>query len=240
MTRFIVTKWCSSMSEDYFHQVPFKTAFFNTDDFADNPEPRCPCVLLLDKSGSMSGKPIDELNKGLSLFKSELIADSLASKRVEIAIVTFGPVCKEVEFCSVSNFAPPVLIADSDTPMGEAIKEALEMLRQRKDEYRQNGIAYYRPWVFLITDGGPTDEWKSAAALVKDGEEKNNFAFFAVAVEGADIEKLKQISVRPPLPLNGLNFKDLFQWLSQSMKSVSCSTPNTKVLLPPTSGWTSI
>jgi uncharacterized protein with von Willebrand factor type A (vWA) domain len=35
---------------------------FGTDDFALNPEPRCPCLLLLDVSGSMAGEPITELN----------------------------------------------------------------------------------------------------------------------------------------------------------------------------------
>ena len=39
------------------------------DDFASNPEPRCPCLLLLDVSGSMRGHPIDELNAGLNTFK---------------------------------------------------------------------------------------------------------------------------------------------------------------------------
>jgi len=43
-----------------FEQVPFDAA-----GFADNPEPRCPCLLLLDTSGSMQGRPISELNAGL-------------------------------------------------------------------------------------------------------------------------------------------------------------------------------
>ena len=44
--------------------------------------------------------------------------------------------------------------------MGEAINVALDMIEQRKDNYRENGIAYYRPWAFLITDGEPNDHWK--------------------------------------------------------------------------------
>jgi uncharacterized protein YegL len=130
---------------------------FETNDFASNPEPRCPCVLLLDVSGSMTGRPLDALNAGLTLFKDELAADSLAMKRVEIGIVTFGPVKVEMPFTTASAFFPPTLQAQGDTPMGAAILEALNMVRDRKQDYRSNGISYYRPWVFLITDGGPTD-----------------------------------------------------------------------------------
>ncbi len=53
---------------------------FATSDFASNPEPRCPCILLLDVSGSMNGRPINELNAGLVTFRDELLADSLALK----------------------------------------------------------------------------------------------------------------------------------------------------------------
>ena len=54
-------------------------------EFADNPEPRCPCVLLLDTSGSMSGAKITELNNGLQTFAEELRSDAMAAKRVEVA-----------------------------------------------------------------------------------------------------------------------------------------------------------
>lgn len=84
-------------------QVPFFTEF-GEDNFADNPEPRCPCLLLLDISSSMKGKPLDELNQGLVTFKQELNADILASKRVEVSIVTFGPVKVEASFRNVAAF----------------------------------------------------------------------------------------------------------------------------------------
>jgi uncharacterized protein YegL len=220
-------------------QIPF-----GTDSFAENPEPRVPCVLLLDVSSSMMGEKIAELNSGLSVYKEELTSDSLAARRVEVAVVTFGgTVDVVVDFTTAENFHPPVLESRADTPMGAAINRAIEMVTDRKAVYRQNGIAFYRPWIFMITDGAPTDEWRAAAERVKEGEKKKAFSFFAVGVEGADMGVLAQIAAREPLRLRGLRFRDLFQWLSNSQQSVSRSTPGDEVPLDnPTApdGWASV
>lgn len=213
---------------------------FETDDFASNPEPRCPCVLLLDVSGSMNGAPIAELNAGLATFRDELAEDALATKRVEVAIVTFGPTKVETPFTGASAFEPPTLVAQGDTPMGAAIQQGIELVRDRKQEYRANGISYYRPWIFLITDGAPTDDWQSAAAAVREGEAAKAFAFFAIGVRGANMQILGQISVREPLSLEALRFRQLFSWLSSSLRSVSRSAPGAEVPLATPKGWASV
>jgi uncharacterized protein YegL len=225
----------SDFDDPFATQVPF-----GSDNFAENPEPRCPCVLVLDRSGSMVGRRIEELNAGLQTFRDELISDSLASKRVEVAIVTFGPPVVEQSFHTVANFNPPTLTAESDTPMGAALNQAIDLVESRKAEYRSNGISFYRPWVFLITDGAPTDDWRSAAARVREGEASKKYALFSVGVEGADFDVLRQIAVREPLKLEGLKFRELFQWLSNSMKAVSQSTPGTKVKLESPAGWAQV
>lgn len=214
---------------------------FGTDNFAVNPDPRVACVLLLDVSGSMGGNPIAQLNDGIAAYRQALLADPHAARRVEVAIVTFGgQVQTACDFTTVEGFHPPTLAASGETPMGAAILHALEMIRTRKRTYNDNGVSCYRPWVFLVTDGEPTDSWTQAAEQIRKGETEKAFSFFAVAVEGANMDKLNQISVRAPVKLLGLNFRDMFLWLSASQSAVSRSSPGTEVALPPAQGWGSV
>src|SRR5713226_4787578 len=96
-------------------QVPFDLEI----ELAPNPEPRLPCVLLLDVSRSMAGQRITLLNEGLQTYRDELMADSLASQRVEVAVVTFGGTVETVvPFTTADRFVPPTLRISGDTPMG--------------------------------------------------------------------------------------------------------------------------
>src|SRR5579871_3673671 len=101
-------------------QVPFEGPDFGEGlEFADNPEPRCPCILLLDTSGSMAGNSIEQLNDGLAVFKNDLITDTLSAKRVEVAIMTFGGEVRTLcDFTTAQQFNPPFLTAGGDTTMG--------------------------------------------------------------------------------------------------------------------------
>ena len=213
-------------------------------EFAENPEPRCPCVLLLDTSGSMNGAPLQALNEGLQSFKTEIVKDGLASRRVEIAVVTFNnEVAVEQDFVTADQFAPPTLTARGMTHMGAAINKALDMVQARKAQYRANGVAYYRPWVFLITDGAPQGEPEDlvtqAAQRIKADEAAKRVAFFAVGVENADMDRLAQLAVRAPVKLKGLNFVEMFVWLSASMQRISQSQVDEQVALPPP-GWSMV
>ena len=210
-------------------------------EFAENPEPRCPCVLLLDTSASMTGTPIQALNDVLEIFKDNLITDELAKKRVEVAIISFDNQVKIVQdFITADQFENPILTAQGQTYMGTAIHKALDMIATRKSEYRNNGITYYRPWVFLVTDGEPQGESekvvKEAGDRIKQEEDSKHVAFFAVGVEGANMDKLGEIVQRTPLKLRGLNFREMFIWLSASMQQVSHSQVDEQVALPPP-GW---
>jgi len=237
---------------------------------ATNPEPRCPCVLLVDTSGSMAeivanvgtdtgqtvfedGKTyrvvsggtrrIDLVNEGLRAYQADLLKDDLAPQRVEVSVITFGGnVETVVPFVCAHDFAPPTLVANGDTPMGGAVLRAIEAVEERKRLYKQNGLHYYRPWIFLITDGEPTDDWGAAAARVRECEQNKQVAFFAVGVEGANFDTLQKISIRQPLKLKGYSFREMFVWLSQSQRSVSHSRPGEEdqLKLASPAGWASL
>lgn len=231
------------MSEQTPYGIEEQDIRFDVVEFAENPEPRCPCILLLDCSGSMqTSNAIIELNNGLYSFQQQLKSDELASKRVEVTVIKFDSnVTVLNEFETAENFTPHELTASGMTSMGQAIEQAVSMLEQRKRLYKENGISYYRPWIFLLTDGEPNDEWSNAVDLIHEGEHNKQFAFFAVGVgNDVNMDILRQISVRQPLKLDGLKFTELFQWLSNSMSSVSRSSLDADIALETPSGWAKI
>lgn len=210
-------------------------------EFVENPENRCPVILLVDTSSSMAGAPIEALNRGLVAFRDAVLQDEQAALRVEVAIVSFGPVRLVQDFVTMDQFVPTLLEAQGLTPLGEAIDYGLDLLESRKLIYRNNGIQYYRPWIFLITDGAPNPDspWQQAARRLKIAETQRKLCFFAVGVQGADMQTLRQLAPpdRPPMLLKGLNFQSMFLWLSDSMVRVSSSTVGGEMVALPPVGW---
>lgn len=212
-------------------------------DLIDNPSPRCACILVLDISGSMNGDPIEQLNTGVHEFITSVQNDDLAKYSVELAIVTAGmniqeelpfTVARDIDYNS--HFQ-----ANGLTPLGGAVEQALRMLDERKEEYRQTGTPYYQPWLVIISDGAPTDNWQFTAKKAQDLCNNKKLVSLPVGVNNADMAILSQFSNRPALKLQGLNFKDFFEWLSASMSRVSASgSTAAAVTLPSTDSWASI
>ena len=116
---------------------------------------------------------------------------------------------------------------------------AVAEVERRKCFYKQQGLHYFRPWIFLITDGAPSDDWSAARDRVSEGERTQSFAFFAVGVGDARFDILERLSIRKPLRLQGLRFQEMFLWLSRSLQTVSQSSPmaESTVRFPVPRGW---
>lgn len=210
----------------------------------DNSEQRTPLVLVLDSSGSMEGEPIKQLNQGLKLLEEELKSDAIASKRVRVLVIQLGgydTVSVVADWQDAMDFVPPTLEANGTTPVGKAMDLALNCIEDEKQRFKDAGVAYTRPWLFLMSDGSPTDVWEDTAAQCRDAEAANKVATFLIAVgRSADVNTMAQFSQKGMAAvkrLDGLRFKELFLWLSASMKVVSHSTPGGIVQLPATDAW---
>jgi uncharacterized protein YegL len=214
-------------------------------------------VLLLDTSYSMSegsaadgGRtPIDELNDGFALFCKEIGEDEYAGKRAEIAVITFGGTARvAIDFTEGRELQPQRFAAGGGTPMGSAIDIAINEITMQKQAYKEAGLLYYRPWLFALSDGAPTDPdlFEASARRLRELEARNGVNVFAVGVgQNASLEQLAMLTdSRKPMALKGLAFGELFQWLSSSMGTVSQSAPpaingadDTEQFALPPAGW---
>jgi len=186
------------------------------------------------------------LNARLPILREELEKDPLTLLRAELAVVTFGGEVTVVQnFVSPGEFDLPVLRAGGKTPLGAAIHKGFDLIETRKRDYEARDLDHYRPWILTITDGEPTDlseVLESARARVRAAELKEQVAFFAVGVEGANMEKLARLSLRPPRKLKELKFEELFQWVSVNLIRVSRSQLGERVRLtdPVQAGWAEV
>ena len=198
-------------------------------EFIDNANERTPCVLVLDCSGSMRGEPIKQLNIGLKALEKELKDDIDASSRVQILIIkAFGKDQVEIssDWVDAMNFTAPQMEADGLTPLGFAMETALNKINVRKLLYDDCGISSKRPWIFLISDGEPTDyDWERVAKKCREAQENKKVIIHAIGTEEANLEKLAKFSTLPPKRLNGLKFTEFFLWLSRSVSCVSKASP---------------
>jgi uncharacterized protein YegL len=196
-------------------------------EFATNANTRCACMLLLDTSGSMAGGRIAELNRGVRTLVEELRKDTATLRSADIAIMTFDSEVKLVQdFSTADKFEAPTLTAQGQTFLGTAIREALDRLLARKQAYKDNGITYFRPWLFILTDGEsqgePPGAAEDAAERLARGQAENRVKVFPIGVAGANLEALYRLT-RPavPLRLDETKFKECFVWLKNSLGSRS-------------------
>lgn len=215
-------------------------AFVDSVEFANNPEPRCSVVLMVDVSGSMNGAPIKALNDGLSEFAREIQKDTVAMMRADVALIEFDHEARvAAEFANGSDLEFPHLTVKGGTRYSRAINLALELTERRKEEYRQNGISYYRSLFYFLTDGYPEHddpaELEAACARLHEAEQERRIACFIFGLgDHADMKQLDRIAPRGQAQkLDGTRqLIGSLEWLANSTTSVSNSSIGDRIRLP--------
>jgi uncharacterized protein YegL len=217
----------------------------------NNYEQKTLCCFVLDVSGSMSGLPIQELERGLHEFHNDIKQDSMMSNRLEVSIIIFSDHISQIVSPSLpSNFQIPKLRADGSTKLVEATEYAIDIVNERKAWFKSTGQPYLRPWIILITDGEPDSDQNVSGLsdrIKKDTLEKK-YVFIPIAVGDADMNILSRLSgysfssgtdktLIPPMKLQGLKFSDFFQWVSASMSMVASSSENSQINMPSPNNW---
>jgi uncharacterized protein YegL len=198
---------------------------------------RLPVYLLLDTSGSMHGDPIEAVKMGLRQLRSDLQSDPQALESVWLSVITFADTAKQVvPLTEVGAFQEPPLDASGTTALGEALKLLLTCLNKevRKTTATQKGD--WKPLIFLMTDGQPTDSWEGPADEVKKRRPGNLIA--CAAGSGADDKVLKRITevvVRLQDTSPG-TLGAFMKWVTASVSTTStgvAASPDQPVNLPP-------
>jgi len=194
-------------------------------------ERKLPVYLLLDTSGSMQGDPIRAVEKGLEVFKEEVCEDPFAREAVKVAVITFSTNA-EMEtngLVPVADVQQLTLAAGGVTRLGMAFRKVRDSIDS--DVVKpQKGVRRgdWKPIIFVLTDGKPTDEqdsdggWRAAKELLVNPPKGKTKVACIVAVgcgNSVDDQTLKEISTGTAYRISGeeTSFISLFQWLSQSI-----------------------
>jgi uncharacterized protein YegL len=208
----------------------------------DNTDERTPLVLVLDCSGSMKGDPIIALNTGLQTLETALRNDPTTSTRGRVLVIEFGGDDEVIhgEWQDAIDFSAPYLNAKGQTPTGAAISTALRAIDVEKTRLKAAGISYKRPILMLLSDGDPTDDWESAAEECRKAESANKVTVFAIGIgDDAQRDVLGRFSSRGAVHIKGLQFNELFVWLSASIKAISQTVNGRIADLAPIDSWVS-
>lgn len=186
---------------------------------------RLPVYLVLDTSGSMSGEPIQAVENGMQMLVSALRQDPQALESAFLSVITFNSDAKQVvPLTDLASFQMPSLNAGGSTELGAALTLVGDCARKEVTKSTPEKKGDWRPLVFLMTDGGPTDSWQKGLGEFQSS--KWGMVVCCAAGQAADTSVLKQISPECVVQLDTADSKSLaafFKWVSSSISTSSKS-----------------
>lgn len=183
---------------------------------------RLPVYLVLDVSGSMSGEPIEAVKNGVQVLVSTLRQDPYALETAYLSVITFETSARQaVPLTELAAFQTPAIAASGATSLGEALSLLAKRIEAEVAKTTAEQKGDWKPLVFLMTDGSPTDDWRKGLADLK--KVKTGVIVACAAGPNADTQVLKQITeiVLQLDVTDSAAIKAFFKWVSASVSSGS-------------------
>jgi uncharacterized protein YegL len=165
----------------------------------------------------MAGEPIEAVKNGVQVMISSLRNDPQAVETAYLSIITFDSDARQtVPLTDLASFQMPVLIATGTTSLGEALKVLSNCIKAEVTKTTAEVKGDWKPLVFIMTDGQPTDDWQSGLNEFKNVRVGTVVA--CAAGSGADTSVLKQITNDVvSLDTDPESIKSFLKWVSTSI-----------------------
>lgn len=190
---------------------------------------RLPIYLLLDTSGSMIGDKITAVDVGVRMLRDSLMADPMAIETVYISVISFATEARQIiPLTALTDFRPPSLQAQGATSLGGALRLLNESLDRDIIPNSAEKKGDYKPIVFLLTDGKPTDTWEPQANALRNRPKQKVATIIALGCGGrsqVDENILKSVA-NVALMMENVTadqISQFFKWVSASVSTASKS-----------------
>lgn len=186
---------------------------------------RLPVYLVLDCSESMAGPAIESVARGCDTLLQELRGNPLALETAYLSVITFARTAKQVvPLTEVLQFQPPPLAVRTGSALGSALRLLADCLRREVVKTTPTTKGDYKPLVFLLTDGQPTDDWEPAAEALRRMNNPRVANIYAIGcgpdVDPSVLRQITDIVLQMP-QVTPESFRRFFVWLSASVQTAS-------------------
>ncbi len=205
-----------------------------------------PFYILCDESASMAyNGGIDAINEGLPELHAAIAADPLVSDKSRICLISFSddaevlvPLSRAADIDQM-----PGMQERGATCYGEAFRMLKALIPQDIANLKADGYQVFRPAVFFISDGEPTDsDWRDSHRELTDRASNPHAPnIIAFGVDTADAKTIAEVGATGGrtaafLAETGIDpgnaLKEIMRSLTNSIvQSASSSTPT--LVVPP-------
>lgn len=170
----------------------------------------------------MSGEPIEAVKNGVQVLISTLRQDPYALETAFLSVITFDSTVRQIiPLTDLASFQMKEISAGGGTSLGEGLRVLSQCMDNEIAKSTAEKKGDWKPLIFLMTDGSPTDDWQSGLAEFK--KRRPGMIVACAAGAGADTSVLKQITevVVQLDTADSATIKAFFKWVSASISTGS-------------------